>query len=227
MHAQFIALGKIEQAGMLTRITTDPRMQQVWAYLQRKRRDQHVRTHEYQYAARDPAPESDYKSDGIATRAEWLQQVALMRLYSKMITLGRWSLPHAPMSEVRYYRDEAVALRQKADAEARAGAEKDRRVERCGSEHKEYERALRRAAVKAERMADAIQADDDKRLPVVVTAALIGEELKRLFGERLIGQAAIIASVVLDREVTPSQAREYSRGPWGSGPWGNEPKKRA
>jgi hypothetical protein len=90
--------GNTEEADAMTRITCDPRMEAVWNYLQRRRRDpdkRHVRTHLYDHVARDADPNADNPAPGkFRLRSEALQQLAMSRLYGDMVRLVRlYGLP--------------------------------------------------------------------------------------------------------------------------------------
>jgi hypothetical protein len=81
-----------EEAAALLRVTVDPRMEVVWTYLRRRRRDlqaRHVRTHEYEHAARDDNPNDPNPDPRFPTRNEALQQRALRRLYGELVRLTR------------------------------------------------------------------------------------------------------------------------------------------
>jgi len=216
LHQQALDLGREDEAAMIVRITSDPRMGKVWAYLRNKRRDpddRHVRTHEYEHAALDPDPTGPYRSDRFPTRAEWRQQVALEKIYSEIIRWG--GLPsRLPLSEARRYADEAADLRAKAEVEAKAKSGTDRRIDRCRAQHAKLERAYMKAAAAADALATASIANTEELSPAIVTVRT-AEALLKNFGKHMYGQAAIIASVVLDRIVTADEAREYCRGGWG------------
>src|SRR6478672_9483338 len=56
VYGDALTAGNKDEAAAIMRITIDPRMEGVWSYLRRRRRDEeYVRTHEYEHAARDDA----------------------------------------------------------------------------------------------------------------------------------------------------------------------------
>jgi hypothetical protein len=216
LHQQAIEMERNDEAAMIVRITSDPRMEQVWAHLRNKRRDpdeRHVRTHEYEYAAIDRDPNGPYRSDRFPTRAEWRQQVALEKIYSEIIRWGGLR-SRLPLSEARQYAQEATSLRAKAAVEAKHWSGTDRRINRCRAEHAKLERAYIKAADAADALAAASITDTDDLSPAIVTVR-VAETLLKNFGKRMYGQTASIASVVLDQTVTAEKAREYCRGVWG------------
>jgi hypothetical protein len=216
LHQQALDLGRKDEAAMIVRITSDPRMGKVWAYLRNRRRDpddRRVRTHEYEHATTDPDPNGRYRSDRFPTRAEWRQQVAFENIYSEIIRWGGLR-SRLPLSEARRYADEAAHLRAKAEVEAEAKSGTDRRVDRCRAQHAKLERLYMKTAAAADALAAAYIADTEELSPAFVTVQT-AEALFKNFGKRMYGQAAIIASVVLDRTVTAHEAREYCRGVWG------------
>ena len=216
LHQQAVDRGHLDEAAMIVRVTSDLRMKKFWAYLQSKRRDpedRHIRTHEYKHAAPDADPNGPYPSNQFPTRQEWRQQAAFERIYSEVIRWGGLPL-RLPLSEFRLYAKEAASLRAKAEAEAKLEAGTDRRVNRCRSQHAKLARAYIRAAEAADALAVASSADAKELAPALVTVG-IAEALLQNFGDRMYGQAATIASVVLESTVTAAEAREYCRGVWG------------
>jgi hypothetical protein len=166
------------------------------------------------HSAPDPDPSGPFRSDRFSSRIEWRQQVAADRLFSLMIRLAR-SSPLVPARRHTYYAQKANQFRDKA-AQVLEKFE-DRRIDRCRPERKKYARALRKAADAADVLADAEAADATKQTRVIVITQ-IAKALETDFGERMDGQTATIASVVLGVKLTADGAREAARGVWGKAP---------
>ena len=208
-HAQAVASGSATEAAMVVRIASDPRMKRVWTSLQSKRRHLKARstqTNKYQFPA-DFYPDCGAVCEGFKTRAEWIQQAALRALYEEIIFWGRLSLPSRQSSEpINIFHREASQLRASAALYANwPGAPPVLLRKR--------QRQLLRAADACEAVAEANRADTSNSIPGALTAQ-IGARLHGIFGKRMYGTTATIASVVLDTSVTDSEAREHCRGRW-------------
>jgi hypothetical protein len=209
-----------EDVAVVKRLTTDPRMEHVWKYLQRRRREDHYRTADYENPVRDLAPKGPFPlpfPSPFPTRAAYMQNVAMGTFYFNVLCLmtgGRFNqfggpYPTSPpfLSQFRSsYRDRAEALR----AEAKSISEISRKVYDLPRELDRLERSLLQAADAYEKLANASRADSRRQMPAAVTK-YIAEELQTLFGHRMYGQTAVVASVILDRDVTTAEAREWCR----------------
>jgi hypothetical protein len=224
LHAEAVASGSADEAAMVVRITSDPRMQQVWRSLQNKRRDlkaRSTRTNKYQFPARDFYPDCGAVREGFKTRAEWIQQAALRALYEEIILFGRQCLPSRQSSEpFNIFHPEASQLRASAAQYANWPGVPPVLL-------RKRQRQLLRAADACEAVAEANWADNRNSIPGVLTAH-IGERLHGMFGKRMYGTTATVATVILGITMTDSEAREHCRGRWSSHPGsGKSPRKRA
>jgi hypothetical protein len=216
------AAGNVEEANALERMTSDPRMEAVWNYLQRRRRDpdkRHVRTHLYDHVARDADPNADNPAPSkFPIRSEALQQLAMRRLYGDMVRLVRlYGLPsgvvaraHPAMFPSKQAQRRIAALRAEADTITEGPARARRKVQH----------ALLAAASAREELAQAVADGARQGLPTAI-ATLIARKLFRYFvgarensaggllGDYMPAQAAVIASVILNTTIAAS-AVEYA-----------------
>jgi hypothetical protein len=199
------------------RLTTDPRMDRVWKYLQRKKRKGHQQTHNYEYPIRDLGSDGPFPPP-FRTRAIWMQHLAMEIFYCDVLCLmtggrinrlgGPYPTPPPFISQFRNpYRDRAEALR--AEAKSISTVER-KKVEGCPRELDRLQRLLQQTADAYEQVANASRTDSERRIPAVVTAQ-IAKDLEALFGRKMYGQAAAVASVILDRDVTAADARAWCR----------------
>jgi hypothetical protein len=216
------AAGNAEEADVIERITSDPRMAAVWTYLQRRRRDpdkRHVRTHLYDHVARDADPNAGNPAPGkFPTRLETFQQSAMRRLYGDMVRLVRlYRLPsgiaaraHPAMFPSKQVQERIDALHAEADAITDGPARARRKVQH----------ALLSAASAHEELAQAVADGARQGLPTAI-ATLIARKLFRYFvgarensaggllGDYMPAQAAVIASVILNTAIA-ANAVEYA-----------------
>jgi hypothetical protein len=221
-----------DDAAALLRVTIDPRMEAVWAYLRRRRRDvedRHVRTHEYAHAARDDNPNDPNPDPRFPTRNEALQQHALRRLYGEVVRLTRlYGVPSRPkrrppahplapgvhpnMALPNRFEREAAAHRVTAERLAS-------RPIMPARERRKVQKALQRAALSYDALAAAVVAETIDHLPVAVARGIARKLFQGFVGQRTtaaggpIGdymptQAAIIASVIFGQTITASDV-EY------------------
>jgi hypothetical protein len=210
--------GNTEEADAITRITCDPRMEEVWSYLRRRRRDpdkRQVRTHEYAYAARDDDPNAGNPAPGkFPTRLETLQQLAMSRLYGDMVRLTRlYGMPSGPARGPRSHphllaphpwSTIAVALRAMAPRMESGSAKlRGRR-----------ERDIHTAAAAIEDQTETEISATIDGIPAAVTRLIAGR-LRRRFGVPMVGQTAIIAGVILNSEVSAEKAQRFLCARWG------------
>jgi hypothetical protein len=201
------------------RLTSDPRLERVWKYLQRKKRKDHQRTDSYEYPVRDLGSDGPFPPS-FPTRAIWMQHLAMEIFYCEVLCLmtggrinrfgGPWPTP-TPIDEFvsqlrTPYRNRVEELR----AEAKSISKIDREIEDCPRELDRIERSLLRTADAYEQLAHASRTDSERRIPAMVTKQ-IARHLEALFGRRMYGQAAAVSSVILDRDVTAAEAREWCR----------------
>src|SRR5437667_11790904 len=79
-----------EDVAVVKRLTTDPRMEHVWKYLQRRRREDHYRTADYENPVRDLAPKGPFPlpfPSPFPTRAAYMQNVAMGTFYFNVLCL--------------------------------------------------------------------------------------------------------------------------------------------
>jgi hypothetical protein len=207
-----------EDVAVVRRFTTDPRMESVWKYLQRKKRGdyQFEPTNYYENPVRDLAssPERDRAfPPPFTSRATYMQNAAMGVFYSDVLCLIRFWHPHPIINEFAsqwrtQHRDLTEGLRAKAKL-----ITADPRFTNFPRELHKLERRLLQAADAYEELAEVSQDDIIKRMPAAVTG-YIAWCLQNLFGHKMYGQAAVVASVILDRDVTPAEAREWCRKGW-------------
>jgi len=221
-----------DEAAALLRVTVDPRMEVVWTYLRRRRRDlqaRHVRTHEYEHAARDDNPNDPNPDPRFPTRNEALQQRALRRLYGEVVRLTR--LYGVPSRDARRRIAHPLApgvhphlaLPNRFEREAAAHLAT---AERLASgpiparERRKVQKALQRTAASFEAAAAAVVAETIDHLPVAVASGIARKLSQGFVGHRTnaaggpIGdlmptQAAIIASVIFGQTITAGDV-EYA-----------------
>jgi hypothetical protein len=212
------AAGNAEEADAIERITCDPRMEEVWMYLQRRRRDpekRHVRMHLYDHAARDNDPNADNPAPGkFPTRLETLQQAAMSHLYGDMVRLTRlYGMPSGPARGPRAHphllephpwtRSNWLRL---ILARMRAGPAKARA---------KHEHILRDdVATALDGQIKLEIADTVAGIPAAVVR-IIGSKLERRFGVTMAGQTATIAGVILNSEVSTEKAQRFLCTRWG------------
>jgi hypothetical protein len=212
------AAGNVEEADALERITSDPRMEAVWNYLRRRRRDpdkHHVRTHLYYHAAWDVDPNADIPApDKFPTRSETLQQLAMSQTCGDMVRLSRlYGMPSGPARGPRahpHLLDPHPWLRSNwlraVLSQVKAGPAKVRA---------KHERILRDDVATA--LNGQIQleiADTVAGIPAAVVR-IIGSKLRRRFGVPMVGQTAIIAGVILNSEVSAEKVQRFLCARWG------------
>jgi len=220
-----------EEAAALLRVTVDQRMKAVWAYLRRRRRDvedRHVRTHEYEHAARDDKPNDPNPDPRFPTRNEALQQHALRRLYGELTRLTRlYGVPsraarRPPAHPLAPGVHPHLALPNRFEREAAthlATAERLASSPMPARERRKVQKALHRAAASYDELAEAVVAETIDHLPVAVARGIARKLFQGFVGQRSnaaggpIGdymptQAAIIASVIFGQTVTASDV-EY------------------
>jgi hypothetical protein len=213
-----VEYGTVEDLALIKRITTDSRMEGVWKYLLRRRREEHQQTTEYENAIRDTEPDGRYPMS-FSTRAIWMQHLAMKLLYDKvicMMTVGRigsfrTSFESANVPSLCSWSNNPYLKRaEELRAEARSISAIDRRIENCPDELDALERQLVVAANAYFNFAAASLTDSERRIPPMVTAQVC-RDLQSFFGRKLYSQAATIATIILNREVTAANAREWSR----------------
>jgi hypothetical protein len=197
------------ELAMAKRITTDDRMQGVWGYLQKRRRDRaHQRTAGYEYPAIDlMAAKTSYHPGTFSSRAEWLQQTALCVIYDRMLHLGRLCMPGAPTPSADRYRRRATELR--LEAQTLSGEGWFDTAAYTAASH------LVRAANCFDTLAESYISSTIKATPAALMAG-VARHMTALFGKSMYTQSAIISGVVLDREVTRQQVRDSCCGLWGN-----------
>jgi hypothetical protein len=214
-----------EEAAALLRVTVDPRMKAVWAYLQRKQRDvedRHVRTHEYAHAARDARPNDPNPDPRFRTRNKALQQHAHRRLYGEVIRLTRlYGVPsrqarRTPAHPFAPGVHPTLALPNRFEREAAAHLATAERLSSGpmpAKERRKVQKALQRTAASYDALAAAVVAKTIDHLPVAVARGIARKLSQGFVGHRTnaaggpIGdfmptQAAIIASVIFGRTIT-------------------------
>jgi hypothetical protein len=220
-----------DEAAALLRVTADPRMKDVWAYLRRRRRDvqaRHVRTHEYAHAARDDNPNDPNPDPRFRTRNEALQEHALRRLYGEVVRLTRlYGVPsraarRPPAHPLAPGVHPTLALPNRSEREAAAHLAEAERLS-CGPmparERRKVQKALQRTAASYDALAAAVVAQTIDHLPFAVARGIARKLFQGFIGQRTnaaggpIGdfmptQAAIIASVIFGQTITASDV-EY------------------
>ena len=190
-------------------------METVWRYLQERKLKRHRRTEDFAHPARDPEPENPNYPGGhaFASRSEWLQQVALRHLFSYLVRLV--TLMHRlPQAEPRHYRELASWLRAAADSEFKvledfhAALEALDRRRGLALPQRKFIKSLMKAAEGADALAVQSDKEIETEIPKAVVA-MIARALHELFGKHMYGITATLASLVLNREITETQAREY------------------
>jgi hypothetical protein len=214
LHSELLKSGTADDIAVLERITSDPRMEAVWKYLQKHKRTGYRRTEVYEHAVRDPQAHSGVNRSSFPTRAVWLQQLAMREVY---IDAVRWArMCAAPASSDHPYLTDALRLRAEAqilenEPFGLSVAMKRRLATR-----------LRRAADAYADAAKEARAKTSEEIPRYVMMMIAGR-MHNLFGKRMYGQAATIASLIMQRDVTPTMVREAIVG---LGLCGNGRKKR-
>jgi hypothetical protein len=214
-----------EDVAVVRRFTTDPRMEGVWKYFQRKRREGHHRACDYENPVHDlpPSPGRDRAfPPPFTSRATYMQNLAMGVFYSDILCLmtagriNRFGGPYPtppPLNEFvsqrcAQHRDLTEGLRAKAKL-----ITTDPLFTEFPRELRKLERRLLQAADAYEELANAAQDVTLRQVPAAVTG-YIARCLQNLFGHKMYGQAAVVASVILDRDVTPAEAREWCRKGW-------------
>jgi hypothetical protein len=212
------AAGNVEEADALERITRDPRMETVWRYMQRRQRDRekrHVRTHLYDRAARDDNPNADNPAPGkFPTRSETLQQLAMSQTYGDMVRLtrlygmssgpARGPRSHPHLAQPHPWNSTAAELRAMA-SRVEAGTAKMRT-------HRRRDIADTAGVIESQIEQEINNTIDN--IPAAVVR-IIGGKLERRFGVTMVGQAATIASVILDSEMSTEKAQRFLCARWG------------
>jgi hypothetical protein len=207
-------------AGVIQRLVSDPRMKEVWSELQRKRTDGSG----YFRAAVDLAGSDSEPSQPLyypaqfSSRSEWLQSIAISKVFERSVRLGRFAMPEAVAAEmtarVDDLRDTAKKLREDASLIEETFVRKN-----ASDFYTSASRTIREAADAYEKVADNGFAFDPHHQAAVIFSALLARTFEELFGDSLRGTVAKIASVVLENEVTGDQVREWAeRGYWGTKP---------
>jgi hypothetical protein len=206
LHSELFKAGTAEDIAVVNRLTSDPKMEGVWKYLQRHKRMNYRRTG-YEHAVYDPQAHSGVNRSSFPTRAIWLQQLAMREFYIDAIRWGRMCaapVTPAPRSYLsRVLRAEASLVEQGMSL-LDLSAETKRKVAK----------ELRRAADVYEDAAQESRAKTSKEVPRYLMA-MVAQRLRDLFGTPMYGQAATVASLILGRDVTATMVREC--GLWGSG----------
>ena len=218
-HA-FLLMRAGDDGEAVQRIATDPRMKDVWVYLRRHRRDEHhVRTHEYEHAARDDRPNDPNPKPQFPTRIELLQQHAMSRLFGYAVRLARRhetpsAQAHPHLAEPHPWEKLAAELRATTGVMI-GGSARDR---------EKMVRDVARAAGTLEQAATDAATATIEGTPAALVV-LVAKELFRLFdfpqqsdsanshGARKISAApalaAKIAGVILNKPVSADAAAGY------------------
>jgi hypothetical protein len=221
-----IEAGSAEDIAVVKRLTTDPRMENVWKYLQRRRREDHYRTSDFENPARDLAPEGSERDrafpPSFRTRAAYMQHVAMETFYCDVLSLmtggrfnrfgGPYPTPTPTDEFISQWRTPYRDLAEELQAEAKTISVDPRFIDFPHELHK-LKRRLLQAADAYEELASASQGDNIRRVPAAVTAH-VARNLKTLFGHGMYSQAATVATIILGRDVTAAEAREWCRKGW-------------
>jgi hypothetical protein len=208
-----------EDVAVVKRLTTDPRMEHVWKYLQRRRREDYRQTSNFENPVRDLAPEGPERDRAFPppfrTRAIYMQHVAMEVFYSDMLGLmtggrfNRFGGPYPTPPPFDEFVDPHRDLAERLRAEAKIISVDPRFIDSPHELHK-LERRLLEAANAYEELARAARGVTLRQMPAAVTGQ-VARNLQRLFGRKMYSQAAVVASVILNRDVTAAEAREWCR----------------
>ena len=160
------------------------------------------------------AGKTSYHPEAFPSRAEWMQQTALCKIYERMLFLGRiWASAKSAEEPSRfsadwYRRQRAAELRLEAQTLSNKGAPHLRALRLRAASH------LIRAADCFDAMAEDSISFAIKTTPTAVIADT-ARHMTILFGKSMYTQSAVISGVVLDREVTRQQVRDSCCGLWG------------
>jgi hypothetical protein len=208
LRSEMLKAGTPNDVAVLDRLTRDPRMEAVWKYLQKHKRKGYRRTEVYEHAVPDPMAHSRVNRSSFPTRAIWLQQVAMRELYTEAV---RWACGYAaPASSDHLYLTDALRLR----AEAQQCLEREPFGLSVATKRRLATR-LRRAADAYTDAAKEAHTKASEEIPRYVMM-MIAERMHELFGKRMYGQAAVVAALVLGRDVSATMVREAVVGLWGN-----------
>jgi hypothetical protein len=200
LRSEMLKSGTPDDIAVLDRMTSDPKMEAVWKYLQKHRRAGYRRTDDYEHAVRDPMAHSGVNRSSFPTRASWLQQLAMRELYIEAV---RWACAYAaPASPDHLYLTDALRLR----GEAQQCLEREPFGLSVATKRRLATR-LRRAADAYTDAAKEARTKASEEIPRYVMMMIAGR-MHDLFGKRMYGQAATIASLIMERDVTPTMVRE-------------------
>jgi hypothetical protein len=198
LRSELLRSGTPDDIAVVERLTSDPRMEAVWTYLQKRRRVGYRRTG-YEHAPHDPMAHSGVNRSSFPSRAVWLQQLAMRALYIDIIAWGRGFA--APSSPRHPYHADADRLR----AEVRFLGNEPFGL--SAATKRRLASLLRRTADAYESAAKEARARTVEELPRYL-AAMIAGRLHELFGERMYGQAATVAGLIMERDMTVAMVRE-------------------
>jgi hypothetical protein len=208
LRSELLKSGTADDIAVLDRLTSDPKMEAVWKYLQKHKRAGYRKTDRYEHAVYDPMAHTQVNRSSFPTRGIWLQQLAMRELYLDAVRWGRMFVPR-PVSPHLYHHD---ADRLRAEAQCLENEPFGLSVE---TKRKLVTR-LRRAADVYAQAAEEARAKTSEEIPHYLMD-LIARRLKELFGKRMYGQAAVVSSLILGRDVTSTMVREAVVGLCGNG----------
>jgi len=199
LRSELLKSGTSDDIAVLDRMTSDPRMEAVWKFLQKHKRAGYRKLADYQHAVYDPMAHSAVNRSSFPTRAVWLQQLAMREFYTDIV---RWARAYvAPASPHFYYHPRADALRAEASFVERdpfgLSAETKRKLAKD----------LRRTADTYARAAKEARTKTSEEAPRYMMW-LVAMWLHQLFGKWMYGQAATVASLILRRKVTSKMVRK-------------------
>jgi hypothetical protein len=224
-HARmaYAAADTPEDAAIVRRVTTHEDMRSVWKELLKRR----AAAGHYVYPVQDPDPARRrpvYAARRAWTRTDWLQQRGLAELSIRLTRLGRRcavrplssddlfsSTPLPNTDDLRDVQDAALL----ADQAQRYVLDCLRHIEdaSCVAMRLKAAQHLVRAADCLNDIEERRQTDNDR---AVLTGVIniVADAVFQLFGPdvHLYGQTAIMASVVLQRDVSPEYVRGVTRG---------------
>jgi hypothetical protein len=210
-HSMRMARTGSEIATIL-RVATDPRMEDVWNYLRRRRRDGHVKTHEYDHAARNDRPNDANPNPQFHTRIEALQQQAMSRLFGYAVRLARRHQLHPHLAVPHPWETQAAGLRVTAGilvGESPRDREKMVRDVTCTAET--LEKAAKNAVTATKQRTPAalvvLVAKELFRLFDFPRSAVNAHKAKKISAAPAL--AANIVGVILDKPISADAAARY------------------
>jgi hypothetical protein len=209
-HTIYVRTSNLNEVALLKRIATDLRMKKVWVELTKKKRSKG----EQKYFHSKPRP--DWAKD----EDSW-HFTTLELLFRDIFVYGKLCIPEVSGGLPK-------GIEQKRDKCRQAETELERDawfVSRLAGKSKGPLRAYFAKLARQFEKAALAYVDlsmlldrgyfDGKELVAILFCSMTATKMRDTLGSPKYGLVAIIASIVLEREIKPTDVRQWCGGPWG------------